>query len=134
MNSLSAPMMIIAPELTMRDLLYDSVDTSSMPEEVAEMCRWFGCMIFAFGAVQLYLALQSPAPTLRLVLQSFLVGDVLYTSTSAYWSFRKNIWGPAPIFNVVFSAILGAARVAALLDMSLVLADSQNPIDKKKGK
>jgi len=103
-----------------------------MPAEVAEACRFFGCMIFAFGAVQLYLALQSPAPTLRLVLQSFFVADVLYTSASAYWSYRQNIWGGAAIFNVVFSTVLGIARIAALFDLSLVLAESHNTKAKTK--
>jgi hypothetical protein len=131
-NTLSAPMMILAPQLTMRDLLYSSEDSTSMPEEVAEVCRWFGCMIFAFGAVQLYLALQAPAPTLRLVLQSFLVGDVIYTSASAYWSYRKNIWGGAAIFNVAFSTVLGIARMAAVCDLSLVLADSHKHKTKRK--
>jgi hypothetical protein len=113
--------MIVAPELVLRDLLMVSDDITPMTEETAEVCRWFGCMIFAFGAVHLFKSLNADARTLKITLESFLVGDVLYTTAATYWSFRKGIWSAASIFNVSFSLILGMARVFALRDIRLAM-------------
>jgi hypothetical protein len=120
-NSFSGPAMILAPDLTMRELLLVSGDQSPLPEEAAEVCRWFGCMIFAFGAVQLFRALNADARTLKMTLESFFVGDILYTTASSYWSWKKGIWSAAAIFNVSFSLVLGVARVLAICDISLAL-------------
>ena len=120
-NTFSGPAMILAPQTIMRDLLIASDSSEPLADEAAEACRWFGCMIFAFGAVQLYRALNSDPATLKLTLESFLVGDVLYTSASSYWALRKGIWTFAAIFNVGFSAVLGLARICAISDVRLAM-------------
>ena len=125
-NFFSGPLMVAAPGMVMRDLLVGS--ESGLPplsKEALEVSRWFGCMIFAFGSVHLYRSLHADPRTLRLTLESFLVGDVLYTGASTYWAVRMSIWTPAMIFNVVFSVILGMARVAALRDLTLAVSPEQ---------
>lgn len=114
--------MVFVPEIVAKDLL----GVAEMAADTAEVVRWFGCMIFTFGAVNLYRSLNSNPDTLRIVLSSFLIGDVCYTSTSAYWSYRKNIWTAAAIFNVGFSVLLGIARIGALLDLSSVVLDEKS--------
>ena len=63
---------ILFPRLIMVDLLGDALS-----EEAAEAVRWFGCMVFAMGSVTLFRALRCGHwPTLRLVLEGFLVGEL----------------------------------------------------------
>jgi hypothetical protein len=93
-----------------------------------QVIRWLGCMVFAFGAVNLYQALNSGPETIRLVLSSFLLGDICYTSIFAYWSYRKNIWTIAAIFNLAFSVLLGLARVEALLDLSSIVLENTSEL------
>jgi hypothetical protein len=112
-NAISGPLMIVAPELAFEQLLGDD----GLGDQAAELGRWFGCMCFTFGAVLLYRALHSDPSALKLVLEAFLVGDVLYTSVSGFWSWRRNLWTAGAIFNTGFSVVLGLARLVAIKDI-----------------
>jgi hypothetical protein len=120
-NAVSGPLMVFAPRLALGALLGGE---ERVGEEAAEVARWFGCMIFAFGAVLLGRALRrgARAPAeLRRVLVAFLVGDVSYTACSASWAWRKGYWTAAAVFNVAFSAALLLARCAAIGDIRRAL-------------
>ena len=130
-NAISGPMIMLAPQLTLGPLLL--VGETRMSEETAEASRWFGCMIFAFGSVLLGRALHDGrADILRPVLEAFLVGDICYTTLSAHWTWRTANWGPAAVFNIVFSAVLLIARVLAIFDVECVTrSDSVVPKSKR---
>jgi len=121
-NAVSGPLMVFAPRLALGALLGGE---ERVGEEAAEVARWFGCMIFAFGAVLLGRALRRGAQghpaELQQVLEAFLVGDVSYTACSACWTWRKGYWTPAAVFNLAFSAALLLARCAAIGDIRRAL-------------
>ena len=120
-NAVSGPAMVLAPALTLGPLLGGEHRVS---EEAAEVGRWFGCMIFAFGSVLLGRALRGDtAEVLRPILCAFLVGDVCYTLCAARWAHRSGLWTPAAVFNVGFSVALLLARVAAVRDIRCALND-----------
>ena len=54
-NAISGPLLMIAPRLALGPLLGGD---EAIGEEVEEVGRWFGCMIFTFGCVLLGYALQ----------------------------------------------------------------------------
>ena len=117
-NACSGPMIMFAPQLTLGPLLGGGV---RMSEEAAEVSRWFGCMVFAFGSVLLGRALyDGRAEILKPILEAFLVGDVCYTTLSAHWLWRTANWGPTAIFNLSFSAVLLLARAVAMFDINCV--------------
>lgn len=117
-NAFSGPMMMLAPELGLGDIL-----GTPMEDATVEASRWAGSMIFAFGSVLLGRALYTEAATLRLVLEAFLVGDVCYTAIVARWCWRHQLLtNPAAAFTVWFSVVLGIARVAAISDIRLAMA------------
>ena len=53
-NAVSGPLMIIAPRLVLM-----AEEEHIVSDEAAELGRWFGCMVFAFGAVLLGRALRA---------------------------------------------------------------------------
>jgi hypothetical protein len=115
-NGATAPLMVVAPELVLSGML-----GSPMATPTKEAVRWFGAMTFAFGFVLLSRALRADAATLRFVLEAFLVGDVLYTACALRWCWSQRMWTPGAIFAVAFSALLGAARVHSLGDISAAM-------------
>ena len=81
-------------------------------------------MTLAFGSILLAKALRcEDANTLRLVLDAFLIGDVVYTSIAARWCWRQSLLSTAAgAFMVLFSLALGIARCIALRDIRCAMA------------
>ena len=120
-NFVCGPLMIVVPEACLGDVL-----GQPMNDATAEACRWFGAMTLAFGSVLLARALScEDSNTLRLVLEAFLLGDIVYTSAAARWCWRQSkLSTAAGAFIVLFSLALGAARCMALRDIRCAMAAS----------
>ena len=124
-NACSGPFMVFAPRLALGPLLCGANGPvgECMGAEAEELGRWFGVMVFAFGAVLLGRALRGDPAALSQVLLPFLCGDVVYTLCSARWTWRTGYWSAAAIFNLAFSSALFGARIAAMRDIQCALPE-----------
>lgn len=86
---------------------------ASAPLANAELARWFGAMTIAFGFV-LWRALDLEWPTLKTVIEAYLLGDVLYFFALIAFVGNGGAWTGASVFSTLSTIILGLARVICL--------------------
>ena len=125
-NLAAGPAMVLAPELVLSSFFDQHEDRPPIDQLAAEAQRWFGVMCFVFGGILLGLTLfgersgclstQQPWEAVRLLLQVFMVGDVLYVGAFARWCVVRKFWNAACVFNVTFGVALALARLVALAD------------------
>ncbi|MCC7208881.1 MAG: hypothetical protein IT323_16345 [Anaerolineae bacterium] len=85
----------------------------------AEMARWFGAMTIAFGFV-LWRALDLEWPTLKPVIEAYLLGDVLFFFALVAFVSNGGAWTGASVFSTLSTIILGVARVICLTRPALL--------------
>ena len=126
-NLAAGPAMVFVPELVL-SAFFDPHEGRRPPIDplAAEAQRWFGVICFVFGGILLGLTLfgersgclstQQPWEAVRLLLQVFMVGDVLYVGAFARWCIVRKFWNVACVFNVAFGMALPIARLVVLAD------------------
>lgn len=108
-NAVSGPLMIIAPRLVLM-----AEEEHIVSDEAAELGRWFGCMVFAFGAVLLGRALRAGRSCSNCSLE-------MYATRHAPIFGWGGFLDGAAVFNIGFSVVLLVARVAAIRDIRVAL-------------
>jgi hypothetical protein len=83
------------------------------PLSNAEMARWFGAMTIAFGFV-LWRALDGEWPALRIVIEAYLLGDVIFFLALVLFVINGGAWTNPAILTAGLTIFLAVCRVIGL--------------------
>ena len=88
--------------------------TSQQGGTVSELLRWYGILLVVFIYLELYALLSKRDELLCLILQGFLIGDILQLIASVQFASTGAGWGTSLIISEVFTIILVISRLSWL--------------------